>query len=617
MSLFNTLNIGYSGLNAAQANVKTTSHNIANAETEGYTRQRIATAASTPLEHSPGSYGNGVSITEVSRVFDAYTYDRYLSASEEKAYSTMMRSTMEELSTYFPDIEGVGVKTDLTNYFNMWQTLADNPDSSAIQVALAEETKTLTQNINYTRDRIDTLQSTMNDQVKTYIDEVNNIAGDIAKLNGAIDRAESDGIANANDLRDQRNLLEKSLAKLIGANIYENGIEANMAIHAQATEKSSTYTIQVGGFNIVDGVTYHPIGSSNETNALGYYDLYYERQDGVKMPFESSIKGGKLGALMELRGSDLNRETGEPYNGVLQESINNLDAFAKGLIQSINNIYAQASTTYMESNALDVDSAEALRNYPELGVNEGSFELIVYDADGNKVSSRDIVIDATTSMDDITAQVAANSDDNGDNNATNDIDDFLVFTYDNVSGRARFGFSDVQLEKSGYSFSLKDHAPNGADSGTNFAGATGLSRFFDGENAKNITLNAALQADPSTISPYQENIAGNNSVALSMVQLQFERFSFESNGKGVNDTLYGYYDTLVTEVGSFTNSMIHLDDTYTAQFNAIELEYQSISKVSIDEELTNLIKYQTAYGAASKVITTVDQMLNTLLGIKQ
>ena len=617
MSLFNTLNIGYSGLNAAQANVKTTSHNIANAETEGYTRQRIVTAASTPLEHSPGSYGNGVSITEVSRVFDAYTYDRYLSASEDKAYSEMMRSTMEELSTYFPDIEGVGVKTDLTNYFNMWQTLADNPDSSAIQVALAEETKTLTQNINYTRDRIDNLQSTMNDQVKTYIDEVNSIAGDIAKLNGAIDMAESDGIVNANDLRDQRNVLERSLSKLIGANIYEDGVEANMAIHSQATEKSSTYTIQVGGFNIVDGVTYHPIGSSNETNALGYYDLYYERQDGVKMPFESSINGGKLGALMELRGSDLNTETGEPQNGVLQESINNLDAFAKGLIQSINNEYAQASTTQMESNTLNLDSATALRNYPELGVNEGSFDLIVYDADGNEVSSKEIIIDSTTSMDDITAQVATNSDDNGDNNATNDIDDFLLFTYDNVSGKARFGFTDAQFEKDGYSFSLKDNSSGGASSGTNFAGATGLSRFFDGDSAKNISLHSALQADPSKITPYQENVAGNNSVALNMVQLQFESFSFESNGKSVNDTLYGYYDTLVTEVGSFTNSVIHLDDTYTAQFNAIELEYQSISKVSIDEELTNLIKYQTAYGAASKVITTVDQMLNTLLGIKQ
>ncbi len=617
MSLFNTLNIGYSGLNAAQANVKTTGHNIANAETEGYTRQRIVTAASTPLEHSPGSYGNGVSITEVSRVFDAYTYDRYLSASEDKAYSEMMRSTLEELSTYFPDIEGVGVKTDLTNYFNMWQTLADNPDSSAIQVALAEETKTLTQNINYTRDRIANLQSTMNDQVKTYIDEVNNIAADIAKLNGAIDMAESDGIVNANDLRDQRNVLERSLSKLIGANIYEDGVEANMAIHSQATEKSSTYTIQVGGFNIVDGVTYHPIGSSNTTNELGYYDLYYERQDGLKMPFESAIQGGKLGALMQLRGSDLNVESGEPLNGVLQESINNLDAFAKGLIQSINNIYAEASTTQMESNALNLDSATALRNYPELGVNEGSFNLVVYDADGNEVSSKEIIIDSTTSMDDITAQVAANSDDNGDNNATNDIDDFLLFTYDNVSGRARFGFTDARFEKEGYSFSLQDNTLDGVNSGTNFAGATGLSRFFDGESAENISLHSALQADPSKITPYRENVEGNNSVALSMVQLQFESFSFESNGKSVNDTLYGYYDTLVTEVGSLTNSMIHLDDTYTAQYNAIELEYQSISKVSIDEELTNLIKYQTAYGAASKVITTVDQMLNTLLGIKQ
>jgi len=55
----------------------------------------------------------------------------------------------------------------------------------------------------------------------------------------------------------------------------------------------------------------------------------------------------------------------------------------------------------------------------------------------------------------------------------------------------------------------------------------------------------------------------------------------------------------------------------TAQFKAAELEYQSISKVSMDEELTNLIKYQTAYGAAAKVITTIDQMMNTLLGLKQ
>ncbi len=617
MSLFNTLHIGYSGLNASQASVATISHNIANAETEGYTRQRVVTAAATPLNSSPGSYGNGVTITEVARIFDTFTYDRYLGASEDKAYSEMMRSTMEELSTYFPDIDGVGIKNDLHNYFDMWQTFADNPDSSAIQVALAQETKTLTQNINQTRDRIDDLQSSMNDQVKTYVNEVNSIAGDIAELNSAINMAESDGIANANDLRDQRNLLELSLSRLIGANAYEDAIESDTAIGSMVSEKNGNYTIQVGGFNIVDGISHHPIGISNETNALGYYDLYYERQDGVKLPFESSIQGGKLAALMELRGSDLNAETGKPLNGVLQETINNLDELARGLIQSTNNVYARSSTSSMESNKVNVDGANSLMNYPKLGVNTGSFDLIVYDANGNEVTRKEIAIDSTTSMDSITAQIATNSDDNGDNNATNDIDDFLVFVYDNVSGKVRIGFNDPQLQKDGYSFSLEDNTPNGADSGTNFAGALGLSRFFDGDDAKNISLNATLKTDPSEISPYQENIAGNNTVALSMVQLQFETFTFQSNSESYSDTIYGYYDTLVTEVGSFTNTMIHLDDTYTAQFNAIELEYQSISKVSIDEELTNLIKYQTAYGAASKVITTVDQMLNTLLGIKQ
>jgi len=77
------------------------------------------------------------------------------------------------------------------------------------------------------------------------------------------------------------------------------------------------------------------------------------------------------------------------------------------------------------------------------------------------------------------------------------------------------------------------------------------------------------------------------------------------------------FDVISTNVGISTNQAILNNQTVTAQFNATELEYSSISKVSIDEELTNLIKYQTAYGAASKIITTIDQMMQTLLGIKQ
>ena len=77
------------------------------------------------------------------------------------------------------------------------------------------------------------------------------------------------------------------------------------------------------------------------------------------------------------------------------------------------------------------------------------------------------------------------------------------------------------------------------------------------------------------------------------------------------------FDVVATGVGTNTNAAILRHETISAQFSAVEMEYNSTSKVSIDEEMTNLIRYQTAYGAAAKVITTIDQMMNTLLGIKQ
>ena len=77
------------------------------------------------------------------------------------------------------------------------------------------------------------------------------------------------------------------------------------------------------------------------------------------------------------------------------------------------------------------------------------------------------------------------------------------------------------------------------------------------------------------------------------------------------------FDIIATEVGTVTNAAISRHETINTQFNAVEMEYFSVSKVSIDEEMTNLIKYQTSYGAAAKVITTIDQMMQTLLGIKQ
>jgi flagellar hook-associated protein 1 FlgK len=127
-----------------------------------------------------------------------------------------------------------------------------------------------------------------------------------------------------------------------------------------------------------------------------------------------------------------------------------------------------------------------------------------------------------------------------------------------------------------------------------------------------------LQSNASEIRAFKAPSDGGNDTALDMVQLQFSSVDFkEGYNKSSSDTIYGRFDNLVTKVGTRTNAVISNNDTITAQYNAVKQEQDSISKVSIDEEMANLIRYQTSYGAAAKVITTIDQMMTTLLGIKQ
>ncbi len=612
-SIFNALHIGYSGLNASQVGINVTGHNISNAETEGYTRQRVVQSAAQPITVQPGDIGNGTTVDAIVRVFDSFVYDRYTSTSEEKAYSDFMRQTMETLSTYFPEIDDVGIKADLHSYFDMWESLAANPDNSAVKVALAQQAQSLADRISQTRTQVRSLQDEVNTQLEAAIAEVNRLGAEIADLNRAIANSELANQNNANDLRDQRNQLELAMSKLVGSDIFGNGTVTDATVDMNVSERSEHYNIHVAGFNIVDGITFHPIGITNEYNAEGFYDLYYERQDGQQIPFSYNIQEGKVGAILDLRGSDLDAATGLPTDGTLQEVLDMLDALAGGLIESTNNLYAASATSRMQSGATGITSTDPLIN-SGFNIREGSFDLVLYDVDGNESARRTITIDALTSMDDVVAQMNAVIDDNDDGNITNDIASLLDVNL-LADGTLDIAVSDPA---SGYTVAIEDDLSSGYSGGTNFAGALGLNRFFTGSDATDIGLNRELREDPALISAHTAPQEGNNTLAQRMVQLQFEDVSFDNGFRGMtSDTLYGYFDVTATYVGTTTNSVITHNNAVTAQFNAIEQEYATISKVSIDEELTNLIKYQTAYGAAAKIITTIDQMMDTLLGIKK
>ena len=623
-SIFNTLNIGYTGLSAAQVGINVTSNNITNAETEGYTRQRVVQASQTPLFSASGNVGNGVRISDITRIFDNYVYDRYTDISAEKEYTEFSEQTLTELSTFFPDIDGVGLKADLSEYFNMWQSFADNPDNDAIKVALTAQTETLSTHINQTQEHVKSLQDDLNSQLVTNINEVNGLAKQLADINVQIDTAEAGDVYVASDLRDRRNLLEKDLARLIGSDVNQGQLESNIQIDSRSNTKTGSYTLSVNGFNIVDGNTFHPLHVSNTDNRLGFYEVSYERQDGTLIPMEETLNGGKIGSILDLRGGTIDTTTGAPRDGTIQNVLTQLDALANGLIENTNNLYARSSAKNMNSNPLSLDKNTPLIS-SGMNVHEGSFELVVYDVDGEEVSRKSIDINVATSLggavgsNSIEGQIKNNDDDNEDGNASNDIDDYITYNYqESADGVLRLEFGmDPQAESKGYTFSLEDKLSSSEySSGTNFAGALGLGRYFDGDNASNIRLTENLKNNPTSVNAGSSGTSGDNSVALSMVQQQFESYEFDIGSDKYDTTIYGMYDITATYVGISTNTAIGRNETTTTQYNAIELEYNSVSKVSIDEELTNLIKYQTSYGAAAKLITTIDQMMQTLLGIK-
>nr|MBP9613572.1 flagellar hook-associated protein FlgK [Sulfurospirillum sp.] len=143
------------------------------------------------------------------------------------------------------------------------------------------------------------------------------------------------------------------------------------------------------------------------------------------------------------------------------------------------------------------------------------------------------------------------------------------------------------------------------------------SQFFSGTDASNIDVKSDFKKDPSSMQGYSAPISGNNTVANAMVQMQYEKLNFyRKDGSTATESIEGFYRFVTTRIGTDGEKSISSFNSSSALYNTVYTEYQSISGVNVDEELVNLMKFQTGYNANAKVISTIDQMLDTLLGLK-
>jgi len=246
-----------------------------------------------------------------------------------------------------------------------------------------------------------------------------------------------------------------------------------------------------------------------------------------------------------------------------------------------------------------------------LPIKNGSFDLVVYNDKGEEIAKRTISIDINSknprfsTIEGILTQInSPNIDDNNDNNLNNDLDDYY---------KAEFIGGKFILSKQ-----KDENIFIGLDNDTSdFGGSFGINKFFDGKDASNIKLRDEFINNNSLIRASKTPTSGDNKVANEILQLQFKEINFYVDNQTISNTISGFYREMVTYIATKTQTISDKKDSFETILTSIEKEYYSLSGVNLDEELINLEKFQRGYQANAKVISTINQMLDALFGIKQ
>lgn len=567
-TLFSTLNVARSGLAAAQTQLDTTGHNIANVNKPGFSRQRVELVSRTAINRGFGQIGTGVAISDVVRIRDEFLDGLYQDQVAGLGNAEIRAEFYELIEGVFLEPTSTGLSNRLSDFFNALSEYSTNVESIPLRSSVLTEAATLADALNATSNQLRTLRTNANEEVINFVPEINSLTDRIAKLNRQISNSELDG-TTANDLRDDRNVLLDQLAKI--TNIFTR------------ERSDGRVDVLVSGEVLVDG------NNARMLEAVPNAALDPERNDLVEVRFVESgqllnVTNGELFGALEMRDS------------ILTEIDTDIDLLAATLIEQLNRIHSQASglsynsgtltgTNSVTSSAVDLNSAGL-----PFTVSPGSFEIQVYDESTNPptlVGGTPVTINITptTTLDDIVADLNA---------------------VPNITAGVS---ADGQLEITaapGFSFT-------NTNDDTGVLAALGMNVLFTGTDARTIELNSLIEDNPELLaSRFSTNPleTGDNSAALALAGVQ--NGLFFSNGSA---TLFDFYETTVVEIGVDTRANLQALQVEQSFVRNFERRRQEVSGVSLDEEVTQLIQFQRAFEASARVVTVTDRMLESLLAM--
>ncbi len=626
------LRTGVSGLLAFQRGLATTSQNIANAATEGYSRQRIELGAREPEPFGSGFIGRGVDITTVRRLFDQFAVAQLRSSSSELGRLSQFAGLAGRVDDILADPDG-GIGATLQGFFAAWQDVASNPSSTTSRQLLLAQAQTLSTRFRDTLARLDQVESDANGGVRASLDEINAISSSLAQLNQDIQTAR--GIAGGqppNDLLDERDRLLGRLAELVNVQTVEGNDGAlNVFI-------GNGQTLVLGNFSAQLVTASNPLDASR-------VDVLYRGNGGADQVITSFITGGQLGGLLQVRTEVLDpaRQQLGLVATVLADAINSQQAAGMDLNGQLGAALFAVAPPRVLGATSNTGSATASALVTDAGALTGDDYTLRFDG-----SSWSATRDSTGASVPLTGSGTA-------------VDPFVIEGLAVTIGAGalagdRFSLRGTRDAASSLRAVLTD--PRGiaaaapirsAALSTNLgSGAITAGTVVDPANA---SLLAPVDIQFLTATTYSINGAGSfaytpgSDIVVNGWQVQIsgapsagDTFTVRSNAGSPGDNrnallaaglqasrimqngttaLGDGIISLIGRVGTLAaQADVQLTAQTTIQANARDAVLAQ-SGVNLDEEAADLLKWQRAYQAAAQTITVADTLFQTLLAATQ
>ncbi len=519
-STFAGLNIASKGLFISQRQIDVTSHNVANANTVGYSRQRYITSACDPKgaynQFSTtvrGKVGDGVETLSLDQIRDRFLDQQYRTEYSKSSYWETRSSALYYVEDVFNATDETSLNGVMNSFFNSLQELSKNTTDEAIRTNVMSEAKKLAETFHMYHDQLTSLMAQQDTNLVAQVKGTNDLIGELASLNQKIFRFELGGSV-ANDLRDERNLVLDKLSSMMDITYTEESFDPPLY---------NLYGVEVTKMNVYAG-----LGAGDD-----YLDnLLCSHDEAFYLTFE-------------------------PETGMNEIADNNDPAI------ETHNVYLASGAALFSG---DIE-----------GLNHGMLKSYVDMRDGSEMDSQGIPYFL---------------------NQLNTMVSSLVTELNAIHTQ---GYTMPYSNQNSASDSL-----------------TGINFFSpDGQTAATISLsddillsvfNIAASGEYVTLDSDSHLQTGNNLNILDLIKGIKERTDLDDVG-----SYEGYFKNFLGNLASEVSHSNNMESSQLVLLDSIESQRVSVMGVSVDEEMTNLIKFQHAYNSSARAITTLDEALDKLI----